>query len=117
MRPGTKEMLKTIHHFIQTQEGGDELWDILTALRGPDSPSERPDMNGDEARQAYLGRRERKYRTVEVIRGVAMGQCSGARWHRDTKVVLPPAVKWDHFDKHVARAAAALGLTIETREV
>lgn len=91
------------------------FWDVLTCMRGPDSPSERPDMSSKEAAKAYAGRRERKFRTVEVIRKKAwFGVCGGgARNHDGDKVTLPPSSTWDHFDKHVARAAHAIGLDVE----
>lgn len=89
-------------------------WDMITCLRGPDSPSERPDMSAQEASVAYSARRERKYKTVEVIRNKAFfGVIGGAaRSHKGDSVTLPPRNQWDHFDKHVERAAKALGLKV-----
>lgn len=91
------------------------LWDLITCLRGPDSPSERPDQSSEESAKAYAGRRERKRRTVEVIRENAFfGVVGGAARHRPGKVVqLPPRNQWDHFDRHVQRAASVLGLEVE----
>ena len=93
------------------------VWDIMTSLRGPDHPSERPDMKPPEASRAYSGRRKRKYDTVEIVRARAFyGACGGqARSHVDTAVTLPPQHQWDHFDKHVARAARWLGLKVKER--
>src|SRR5688572_29161842 len=50
-------MRQAIAEFLK--DGGSEahkFWDIITALRGPDSPSERPDMTPKEASEAYAGR-------------------------------------------------------------
>jgi len=93
-----------------------KLWDLITGLRGPDSPSERPDMSQTEQAEAYEGRRKRKAKTVEVIRGHAFGGIvGGSARSRDDRdyVVLPPESEWDHFDKHVARAAHTIGLTVK----
>jgi len=110
---GLRKDLDTISKLLRGANGS-ALWDVLTAMRGPDFPSERPNMSPREASAAYRGRRERKYRTGEVLRAVALpGACIGARTHFDTKVVLPPTDQWDHYDKHVARAARALGLGVE----
>lgn len=94
--------------------GGQALWSVLTALRGPDTPSERPDQPPEERARQYDLRRARKRDTVEVIRGHALqGASRGARTRTDTDtVVLPPAGQWDHFDRHVEAAARVLGLKV-----
>lgn len=101
--------------FLRRNPNSGAAWDIMTGLRGPDSPSERPDMGVEERDRAYRGRRKRKYDTVEIIRHTAfygaLGGC--ARHHEDTKVTLPPRGQWDHFDRHVARAAQYLGLQVK----
>lgn len=110
---GLRSDLDKIAKLLRGENGG-ALWDVLTAMRGPDSPSERPNMPPDQAARAYKGRRDRKYKTGEILRAVALpGATPGARTHLDTKVTLPPQDTWDHYDKHVARAAKALGLGIE----
>ncbi len=112
------EMLTTLQGWMSQPAGG-ALWDVITGLRGPDSPSERPNMTSDESSRAYDLRRARKRDTVEVIRGKAMnGRCGGAaRFRTDLDyVTLPPEDEWEHFDKHVARAARALGLRVVIRE-
>jgi len=103
--------------FLCYNPNADRAWDILTCLRGPDYPSERPDMSPEESGRAYSERRKRKYDTVEVIRSAAFfGVVGGsARHHADDKVKLPPSSRWDHFDKHVARAANVLGLPVKTK--
>ena len=94
------------------------VWDLLTGLRGPDSPSERPDLGTKANATAYTARRDRKYRTVEVIRAAAFyGTVGGsARRHQGDSIQLPPQMRWDHFDKHAARAAQTIGLKVETSE-
>lgn len=92
-----------------------QLWDILTCLRGPDSPSERASMSRSEHDEAYRKRRERKAKTVEVIRWHALqGAVGGSARYRSDRdwVELPPRDEWDHFDKHVDRAARSLGLGV-----
>lgn len=107
------EQLKQIRQWV-SEPGGKELWDVLVALRGPDSPSETPGMASSEHYRLYQARRKRKYHTVEVIRGaVAPNPGSGYRWHYDDKVTLPSnRDTWDHFDKHVEKAAGILGLSV-----
>jgi hypothetical protein len=87
------------------------LWDLLTALRGPDSPSE-PINRHDE--QAYRKRRERKYSSTEVIRQAAFfGVVGGAaRYHAGTSVQVRHREQQDHFDRHVIKAASVLGLAV-----
>ena len=97
---------------------GSSLAAILAAQRGPDSPSERGDMSGEEHDRAYWGRRARKRSSGEIIRSASffgLGQV-GARSHKDTKIVLPPHRLWDHYDKHMAQAAGVLGLKVEISE-
>jgi hypothetical protein len=91
---------------------------ILAAQRGPDSPSERNNMSGEEHKTAYWGRRARKKSSGEVIRSASffgLGKV-GCRSRTDTKIVLPPHSKWDHYDKHMAQAADVLGIKIEISE-
>ena len=113
------EMRELIGKFVTTNQAGGKLWDVLTALRGPDSPSETPEMSPQESKEAYAGRRARKRLTVEVIRGKALGGMVGgsARYRTDINhVTLPPHQEWDHFDKHVSRAAGALGIEVKIQE-
>ena len=92
------------------------IWDVMTALRGPDAPSERTGMSSKDYNAAYSGRRDRKFKTVEVIRHAAFGGYvgGGARHHKDTKVIVRR--NQDHFDRHVIAAARALGLRMETED-
>lgn len=93
------------------------LWDIMTALRGPDAPSEKPDEPEQVQAAHYAARRKRKAKTTEVIRFKAFyGAVGGsARWRDDRDYVkVPPSSKQDHFDRHIVKAATALGL--EMRE-
>lgn len=114
------DMRKVCQEFFNTADGSEraKFWDVITALRGPDSPSERPNMTPEESSKAYQGRRERKYKTVEVIRSKAFyGACGGSARRRDGEsVLLPPTECWEHFDKHVAKAAAVLGLKVEVEK-
>lgn len=110
-----KERLKMLRQWIGEDSA---LWDILTAMRGPDRGadqphSERPCDSGDEHGRLYRARVARKMTTVAVLRYHALGSICGARTSSADHVVLPVESQWDHFDKHVARAANALGVRIE----
>lgn len=100
------------------EDEGDQLWDLMTGLRGPDSPSERGDMTSEEQARAYKGRRARKFKTVEVIRAKAFNGVIGgsARSHHADHITLPPRGQWDHFDRHMERAARVLGLKVVVEE-
>lgn len=104
--------------FIKTDRG-QHLWDLITGLRGPDSPSERPDRSSKENKEAYALRRKRKYNSTEIIRSHAFfGVVGGsARYHGGEEIILPPSSEWDHFDKHMARAAQAIGLRIMDKKM
>ena len=110
------QLRKLMGEILSSNPNAGKFWDVITCQRGPDSPSERPNMTSKESSAAYAGRRERKHRTVEVIREVSFfGAVGGAaRHHKAEAVQLPPSSEWDHFDKHVARAAKALGIKVET---
>lgn len=98
---------------------GQSLWDLITGLRGPDTPSERPDMSGEEANRAYQARRDRKHDTTEVIRAKAFFGVIGGQARSRTDVdyiTLPPKSKWDHFDKHMARAAEIIEVGVKIRK-
>ena len=114
-RPETlDEMREVVAEFLQSSPDAGKFWDLITCLRGPDSPSERGDMTREEHERAYAGRRERKRQTVEVIRYRAFGGVvGGSARHRDGCAVhLPERKSWDHFDRHVERAAKVLGLKV-----
>lgn len=114
-----KEIQAVIGDFLATSPESGKLWDLMTCLRGPDSPSEKPNMTSSESSAAYRGRRQRKANTVEVIRyhafGGVVGGAARSRSDRDW-VELPPRNEWDHFDRHVERAAGILGLEVRGGE-
>lgn len=93
---------------------GANLATILAAQRGPDSPSERPDMSGPDHDRAYWGRRARKSSSGEVIRRASFFGLGtvGARSRQGDSIILPPRSKWDHYDKHQAQAATVLGIKV-----
>lgn len=91
-------------------------WDLVTALRGPDSPSETPDMTKAQRDIAYEARRKRKAQGVEVIRHHAFhGAMAGSARSRSDRVyiTLPPMSQWDHHDVHLRKAAKVLGLVVK----
>jgi hypothetical protein len=93
---------------------GAALAAILAAQRGPDSPSERPDMGPVQHDQAYWGRRARKASSGEIVRSASffgIGKV-GARSRSGDSITLPPRSKWDHYDKHQAQAAQVLGIKV-----
>lgn len=108
--------------FMSSNPHASQAWDIMGCVRGPDAGlgvmSERPDMKSKDHEEAYAGRRSRKYDTVEIIRqAMFFGAMGGAaRSHKGDTVTLPPSGSWDHFDKHVARAARALGLKVKEKK-
>ena len=104
-----------MQEFMSRNPSSGLAWDLMGCVRGPDSPSERPDMSPSESSRAYAGRRDRKRKTVEIIReAMFFGACGGsARHHHDTKVTVPPARQHDHFDRHVLRGASAIGLGVQ----
>jgi len=115
------EMLSTLRTWLKTSRDSQRLWDILTSLRGPDSGIDQPasERPGDESAihsTRYRARVDRKMATVAVIRATSGLSGGSARTRSADHVILPPSSEWDHFDKHVARAAEALGLVIKTPE-
>ncbi len=92
-----------------------QLWHIVTALRGPDSPSERPGDSPSDFKSRYAGRVNRKMKTGAVIRAKAgFTNVGGARYKEADHVTLPKdKSSWDHYDKHINAAAVALGLRVE----
>ena len=108
------EWRRFMSEFMLKNPNAQSAWDVMGCVRGPDSPSERPDMSPTESNAAYSRRRKRKYDTVEIIReAMFFGSIGGcARYHRDTKITLPPKSQHDHFDRHAKTAAKALGLDV-----
>lgn len=105
-----KKPLTTIRQLMETTPG---LWDIIACQRGPDSPSERPYQPSRQAYELHTARRERKSRTGAVIRGLSGISTGGASQRTDRDYVeLPPENEWDHYDKHIARAAQAMGIAV-----
>lgn len=112
------EMLAQIGTWIRTEPHGRALWDVITGLRGPDSGigqphSELPCQLGTEHDRLYTARVARKMVTVAILRHRALGEVPGARTRVGDKVTIPSPREQDHFDKHVERAAKALGLGVE----
>ena len=107
-----------MQEFMSKNQYASAAWDIMGCVRGPDSPSERPDMKASEASAAYGGRRKRKYETVEVLREeMFFGACGGsARHHKDDHVKLPSPSSYDHFDKHIERGARAIGIKVQRKK-
>lgn len=100
--------------FLSSSSCASRAWDVITCQRGPDFPSERPNQTPQENEAAYVARRQRKYDTVEVIRRASFNGVVGsaARSHAGDTVKLPPTKERDHFDRHVEKAARALGLKV-----
>lgn len=113
-----KELREMMGEVIRNNPNSGKFWDLITCLRGPDSPSETPAMSPSESSSAYNQRRVRKAKTVEVIRAMAFfGAVGGAARYRTDReyVELPPRSTWDHFDKHVERAARAIGIEVRIK--
>lgn len=111
--PTLEEIRKQIGKWLAGPHGS-SLAAILAAQRGPDSPSERADMERIDYDRAYWGRRARKASSGEVIREASffgIGRV-GARSRKGDSIVLPPSNLWDHYDKHMASAAEALGIKV-----
>lgn len=108
------EWRRFMSEFMLKNPNAQSAWDVMGCVRGPDSPSERPDMDPTDSSNAYAGRRKRKYNTVEIIReAMFFGSVGGcARYHRDSKITLPPKSQHDHFDRHAKAGAKAIGLEI-----
>ena len=101
---------------LRQNHNSGKLWDLITASRGPDWPSEPVnDYGGQKFGPLYDARRKRKYDSTEVIRQLAFfGVVGGsARSHSGTSVTVQHPSKQDHFDRHVVRAAHVLGLTVK----
>lgn len=113
-----KQWREFMAEFMSKNPHSQEAWDIMGCVRGPDFPSERPDMSSTEQAKAYQGRRHRKYETVEVLReAMFYGVCGGsARRHRGDHVVVASDLHADHFDRHVSAAAHALGIEVRKRD-
>ena len=111
-----KEWRRFMQEFLSTNESAHKAWDLMSCIRGPDTPSERPDMDPTERDTTYRGRRERKFKTTEAIRhDMFYGTVGGsARHHQASFVTLPPSSVHDHFDRHIVRGATILGLEIKT---
>ena len=117
--PNTCEEMRELNRRFFNEASSPETslyWDIITALRGPDSPSERHEMTMKQQGLAYTARRKRKAQGVEVIRHHAFhGAMSGSARSRTDRcyVVIPPLAEQDHHDVHLQKAARALGLVVK----
>lgn len=114
---GLDDIRKQIGRWLSGKHGS-SLAAILAAQRGPDSPSERPDMGSAEHSAAYWGRRARKASSGEVIRAASffgLGRV-GARARSGGSITLPLSQNWDHYDKHMASAAGVLGIKVVQSE-
>ena len=114
-------MLGELQRWLRSSPDSGRLWDVLTSLRGPDrgldqEASERPCDGSGVHSTRYRARVDRKMSTVAVIRSRSGLSGGSARTRSADHVTLPPSNEWDHFDKHVARAAEALGLGVKTPE-
>jgi hypothetical protein len=113
------EMRELNRRFFQNapEKEQQNYWHLVTALRGPDVPSESMNMTTEQRNIAYEARRKRKAQGVEVIRYHAFGGAMGgsARYRSDRSyIVVPPYEEQDHHDLHLVKAARVLGLAVKT---
>lgn len=111
------EMRELNRRFLQAASVVEKqkYWDVVTALRGPDLPSESTEMTSEQTTIAYQARRKRKAQGVEVIRFHAFGGQTGgaARYRTDRAYIVVPEFL-DHHDHHLIKAAKVLGLVVKT---
>lgn len=107
------DLRRIVAYFLQHSPDASKFWDLVTALRGPDFPSECEGMSSSDYAKAYDGRRKRKAKTVEVIRHHAFfGATGGSARVRSDRNYVVVNKQQDHFDRHVVRAAQVLGLDV-----
>jgi hypothetical protein len=112
------EMRELNSRFLQhaSQSEKQRYWDLITALRGPDVPSETAGMTKEQNSIAYEARRKRKAQGVEVIRHFVFdGHIGGSARSRSDRfhIVVPPQIEQDHHDIHLMKAARVLGLVVK----
>lgn len=97
-----EKVLNVIDEFLERDPYGEQLWDILTALRGPDA--DNPDSEPSE-----------KASTTAPIRARAFPKAAAGTLARGGWAVAPPfafkvptAGLYGHFVGHVIRAHEAL---------
>lgn len=118
LRALTDEFLKS------NPKEGKRYWDCMAALRGPDVGL--PDADGKVVAALANGqtpgpehaRVQRKHTTSAIIRAhmfPGAAGCSAAQMNMepDAHIVLPAKDLWDHFDKHIFKAAVVLGLPVQ----
>jgi hypothetical protein len=98
VRKPVKQVLREIGKYLAIQDAkGEAVWDVLTALRGPDNESYPV-----------------KEATTAVIRWHLVGDMSGAGLdsNPDSEQLLEirKELKGNHFKSHVYNAFTALGL-------
>ena|SRR5688572_29832576 len=116
---GFKQWRQFMQEFMSSgKNGANKAWDLMSCVRGPDSPSETDAMSSEEHQKAYRGRRLRKFETSEAIRHeMFFGAVGGsARHHSASHVTVPPLEQQDHFDRHIVKAANLLGLQVKIKE-
>lgn len=113
MTPRVQEILKRIDLFLS--EGNDDsraLWQVLTALRGPDEP--RVGKNGTTC--------VIRTRALPITHNRIM---KGGDWHpigatfadpAQTNVVLDAGTVGSHFLSHIKNAARVLGIPVVRME-
>ena len=105
-KPKVREMLDQIDTFLTTESIDDvrELWNVLTALRGPDVAS-------DHKSKVYATMPIRRAAFPKVVAMHAEGiRFVGAAFLGDEPYVRPEADSDWHFQSHAVSAAHALGL-------
>lgn len=119
MRQLTDEFLKS------NPKEGKKYWDCMVALRGPDTGLPNAEglasvalANGNTPGPEH-DRITRKATTSAIIRAhmfPGAAGCSSAAMNSDPDaiLILPEKDKWDHFDKHMFKAAIVLGIPVQT---
>jgi hypothetical protein len=109
-----RDMLDTLDKFLATgQDEAKTLWDVLTALRGPDNGSDQAKEHATiPIRRAAFPRTTEAYRHKGDV--FYIGADFGYYEEPITEIELPPIVE-DHLRFHVEYAAVALGLKTKER--
>lgn len=111
---------KLVDEFLtHNPKEGKKFWDVMVALRGPDQGfgSGPAKIDGSTPTEENA-RISRKKLTSTIIRGRMFPgtvHCSAAQIdaNPDAIIQLPAKAGWDHFDKHVFKAATVLGIKYE----
>jgi hypothetical protein len=110
-----KELLNDIDMYLSTNNGARDLWEVLTALRGPDGPEDEAAKRVTTAVIRHKALPRTSSKSVVYTPKERYAETTGAVSQADQEEgpAIRQVLRSTHFSEHARNAFAVLGLKWE----